>query len=137
METAAGLKFTANGLAPAGSIVAFKLVDADGRLTLAPAWRSPNLVSPLPPLVVNGMVFAVSSGEYRAGPATLGAAQRRQRSVPARLYVLDAASGKPLWNSGLHDHVDGARARMAAGAGQVYLVTDDNHLYAFGIPMEH
>ena len=132
----AGLKFTSNGLAPAGSIVAFTLVDAAGRLTLAPAWRSPNLVSPLAPLVVNGMVFAVSSGEYRAGPATLGAAQRRQRSVPARLYVLDAVSGKPLWNSGL-TITSVARARMAAGSGQVYLVTDDNHLYAFGIPMEH
>ena len=24
-----------------------------------------------------------------------------------------------------------------SGAGQVYLVTYDNHLYAFGIPMEH
>ena len=132
----AGLKFTSNGLAPAGSIVAFTLVDAAGRLTLAPAWRSPNLVSPLAPLVVNGMVFAVSSGEYPAGPATLGAAQRRQRSVPARLYVLDAVSGKPLWNSGL-TITSVARARMAAGSGQVYLVTDDNHLYAFGIPMEH
>ena len=117
----AGAKFTSNGLAPAGSIVAFKLVDAGGRLTLAPAWRSPNLVSPLAPLVVNGMVFAVSSG---------------QRSAPARLYVLDAASGKPLWNSGL-TITSTARARIAAGSGQVYLVTHDNHLYAFGIPMEH
>jgi hypothetical protein len=133
---AAGLSFTANGLAPAGSIVAFTLVDAAGRLTLAPAWRSPNLVSPLAPLVVNDAVFAVSSGEYRAGPPTLGAAPRRQRSVPARLYMLDAASGKPLWNSGL-TITSVARARMAAGSGQVYLVTDDNHLYAFGIPMEH
>jgi hypothetical protein len=132
----AGLKFTSNGLAPAGSIVAFTLVDAGGRPTLAPAWRSPNLVSPLAPLVVNGMVFAVSSGEDRAGPATLGAAQRRQRSVPARLYVLDATSGKPLWNSGL-TITSTARARIAAGSGQVYLVTEDNHLYAFGIPMEH
>jgi outer membrane protein assembly factor BamB len=132
----AGLKFTSNGLAPAGSIVAFRLVDAGGRPTLAPAWRSPNLVSPLAPLVVNGMVFAVSSGEHRAGPATLGAAQRRQRSMPARLYVLDAASGKPLWNSGL-TITSSARAKVAAGSGQVYLVTDDNHLYAFGIPMEH
>ena len=104
-----GLKFTANGLAPAGSIVAFKLADADGRLTLAPAWRSPNLVSPLAPLVVNGMVVAVSSGEHRAGPATLRAAQRRQRSAPARLYVLDAVSGKPLWNSGLTITSIGAR----------------------------
>ena len=117
----AGPKFTSNGLAPAGSIVAFKLVDAGGRLTLAPAWRSPNLVSPLAPLVVNGMVFAVSSG---------------QRSGPARLYVLDAASGKLLWNSRL-TITSTARARMAAGSGQVYLVTQDNHLYAFGIPMEH
>ena len=131
-----GLKFTANGLAPAGSIVAFTLVEADGRLALAPAWRSPNLVSPLAPLVVNGMVVAVSSGEHRSGPATLGAAQWRQRSGPARLYVLDASSGKPLWNSGL-TITSMARARMAASAGQVYLVTDDNHLYAFGIPMEH
>jgi len=131
-----GLKFTSNGLAPAGSIVAFRLVDADGRRTIAPAWRSPNLVSPLAPLVVNGMVFAVSSGEYRAGPATLGAAQRRQRSVPARLYVLDAVSGRPLWDSG-PTITSTARARIAAGSGQVYLVTDDNHLYAFGIPMEH
>ncbi|HVQ27977.1 MAG TPA: hypothetical protein VMV21_00240 [Vicinamibacteria bacterium] len=131
-----GLEFPANGLAPAGSIVAFKLVDADGRLTLAPAWRSPNLVSPLAPLVINGMVVAVSSGEYRGGPESLDAAQRRQRSVAAKAYVLDAASGKPLWNSGL-TITSSARARTAAGAGQVYLVTDDNQLYAFGIPMEH
>jgi hypothetical protein len=117
----AGPKFTSNGLAPAGSIVAFTLVDAGGRPTLAPAWRSPNLVSPLAPLVVNGMVFAVSSG---------------QRSASARLYVLDAASGKALWNSGL-TITSTARARIAAGSGQIYLVTQDNHLYAFGIPMEH
>jgi len=132
----AAVKFTTNGPAPAGSLVAFTLVDADGTLTLRPAWRSPGLVSPLAPLVVNGMVLAVSSGEYRAGPATLTAAQRRRRSVPARLYVLHAVSGKPLWNSGL-TITSAARARMAAGSGQVYLVTADNHLYAFGIPMEH
>jgi outer membrane protein assembly factor BamB len=132
----AGLKFTSNGLAPAGAIVAFKLVESDGRLTLAPEWRSPNLVSAMAPLVVNGMVVAVSSGEYRGGPATLGAAQRRQRSVPARLYLLDGANGKPLWNSGL-TMTTSARARPAAAAGQVYLVTDDNRLFAFGIPMEH
>ena len=131
-----GLTFAANGLAPSGSLVAFKLVDAGGQLDARAGWRSPGLVSPLAPLVVNGMVFAVSSGEYRAGPATLDAAAARQRSTPARLYVLDAVSGKPLWNSGL-TITSSARARMAAGSGQVYLVTADNHLYAFGIPMEH
>ena len=55
---------------------------------------------------------------------------------PRVLYVLDAVSGKPLWNSGLAI-TSSARARLAAGSGQVYLVTADNHLYAFGIPMEH
>lgn len=131
-----GVRFTSNGPAPSGSVVAFKLVDTDGQLALAPAWRSPDLVSPLAPLVVSGMVFAVSSGEYRAGPSTLTAAQRRQRSVPAVLYVLDATTGKPLWSSGL-TVTSSARAKLAAGSGQVYLVTADNHLYAFGIPMEH
>ncbi len=133
---APGLKFTANGPAPTASIVAFTLVDADGRLTLAPAWRSPNLVSPLPPLVVNGMVLVVSLGERGTAAAAPDAAQSAARSAPARLHVLDAALGKPLWNSG-SSITSKARARIAAGAGQVYLVTDDNHLYAFGIPMEH
>jgi hypothetical protein len=50
--------------------------------------------------------------------------------------VLDGANGKPLWNSGL-TLTTSARARPAAAAGQVYVVTDDNHLFAFGIPMEH
>jgi len=131
---APGPKFAANGPAPEGSIVAFKLVDTGDRPTLAPAWRSPNLLSPLAPVVVSGMVLAVSVGEHRTAPATDAAP--RPRSVPARLYVLDGALGKSLWHSG-STITSRARARMAAGAGQVYLVTDDSQLYAFGIPMEH
>ena len=30
-----------------------------------------------------------------------------------------------------------ARGGLSAGGGQVYLVNYDNHLYAFGIPLEH
>jgi hypothetical protein len=30
-----------------------------------------------------------------------------------------------------------ARAGLSAGGGQVYVVTFDNTLYTFGIPMEH
>ncbi len=134
----AGANFTANGLAPAGSVVAFKLAEAGGAPTLQPAWRSRDLTSPLAPIVVNGMVFAVSSGEYRpaAGAAAPSAAQRAQRSTPAVLYVLDGATGKTLWSSGTKI-TSFARAGLSAGAGQVYLVTYDNHLYAFGIPLEH
>jgi hypothetical protein len=123
--------------APIGNhIVTFKLADEGGKPALTQGWQSPNLVSPLAPIVVNGMVMAVSSGEYRGGDATLTAAARAKQSQPAVLYVLDGATGKEMWNSG-KTITSFARAGMAAGGGQVYLVTYDNQLYAFGIPMEH
>jgi len=131
-----GVRFAANGLAPGGSIVAFKVSDEGNKVTLAPGWASRNLVSPLAPIVVNGLVFALSSGEYRGAGGELTAAQRAQRSTPAVLYVLDGTTGKQLWSSGTTIS-SFARGGLSAGSGQVYVVTYDNHLYAFGIPMEH
>jgi hypothetical protein len=123
--------------APIGNhIVTFKIADAGGKVALTQGWQSPNLVSPLAPIVVNGMVMAVSSGEYRGGDATLTADARAKQSQPAVLYVLDGATGKEMWNSG-KTITSFARGGLAAGGGQVYLVTYDNQLYAFGIPMEH
>ena len=52
------------------------------------------------------------------------------------LYALDAATGKTLWSSG-RTITSFARGGLSAGSGQVYLVTFDNTLYTFGIPMEH
>ena len=134
--TAGEVKFAANGPAPTGRVVAFKLVDEGGRWSLAPGWQSRDLTSPLAPIVVNGMVIAVSSGEYRGTSASLSSAQRAQKSVPAVLYVLDAATGKTMWSSGTKI-TSFARGGVSAGGGQVYVVTYDNHLYAFGIPLEH
>jgi outer membrane protein assembly factor BamB len=103
------------------AIVAWKVVDNDGP-KLQPGWRSRNMLTPLPPIVVNGVVFAVAAGEYRS---------------PAVLYALDAATGKELWNSGstITSFVRGGG--LSAGGGQVYLGTNDGTLYAFGFPMEH
>jgi hypothetical protein len=132
----AGVAFTAHGVAASGSVVAFKVADAGGSLTLTPGWASRNLTSPLAPIVVNGVVFAVSSGEHRGGTASLSSAQRAQRSIPAVLYALDGATGQQLWSS--RTTIGSfARGGLSAAAGQVYLVTYDNHLYAFGVPMEH
>ncbi len=130
--------FTANGVATHGRVVAFQLTDSNGKLSLEPGWASRDLIAPLAPIVINDMVFAVSSGEYRppSGGATVSATQRAQRSVPAVLYVLDGATGKTLWTSGT-TITSFARGGLAASSGQVYLVTFDNQLYAFGIPMEH
>jgi outer membrane protein assembly factor BamB len=134
--TPAAAKFTANGVAPNGAIVAFKIVNQGGAPTLAPAWASRDLTSPLAPIVVNGLVIAASSGEYRPASGHPPASQRAQRSLPAVLYVLDAATGKELWSSG-KTITSFARGGLSAGSGQVYLVTYDNQLFVFGIPMEH
>lgn len=133
----AEVPFTANGLRPSGAIAAFRLADQGGAIRLEPAWASRDMTSPLTPVIFNGVVFAVSSGEHRAaaGPA-LTARQRAQRSVPAVLYAFDALTGRELWNSG-KAITSFARSGLAAAAGQVYVVTFDNTLYAFGIPMEH
>ncbi|MGH9374274.1 MAG: PQQ-binding-like beta-propeller repeat protein, partial [Vicinamibacterales bacterium] len=95
------------------------------------------MTTPLTPVMFNGVVFAVSSGAHRgAADAKLSATARARRSVPAVLYALDPATGKELWTSG-KTITSFARGGLSAAAGQVYVVTFDNTLYAFGIPMEH
>lgn len=125
-----------NGAVTNGGIAAYKMVDA-GAPTLQPAWTSRDMVSPTPPTIVNGVVFAISSGEYRSPDVQLAAAQRVQRSKPAVLYALDAVNGKELWSSGttIGSFVRGVAP--SAGDGQVYVVTFDGTVYAFGIPLEH
>jgi outer membrane protein assembly factor BamB len=126
-----------NGTITNGGIIAYKVVDQNGTLALQAVWSSRDMLSPAPPAIVNGVVFAIASGEYRGGDAQLSAAQRAQRSRPAVLYALDAATGKELWSSGttISSFVRGIGP--AAGDGQVYVVTYDGTVYAFGIPLEH
>jgi outer membrane protein assembly factor BamB len=104
------------------SVVAWKMVDHNGALGLEPGWTS-RVVSPLPPMVINGVIFAVSSGA--------------QRSTPAVVYALDAATGKELWNSGKTITSFAHGGGLSAGGSQVYLGTYDGTLYAFGFPIEH
>ena len=109
----------------AGAIVAWKVVDHDGVPTIQPGWVSRDMITPLTPIVISGVVFTVSSGEFRAQP-----------SSPAVLYALDATTGKELWNSGTA-MTSSARGGLSGGGGQVYVGTNDGTLYAFGFPMEH
>jgi len=126
-----------NGAVANGAIVAYRLVDQTGTPTLQPAWVSRDMTSPAPPAIVNGVVFAISSGEFRSADAHVTAAQRAQRSKPAVLYALDATTGKELWSSGtaITSFVRGVGP--AAGDGHVYVVAYDGTIYAFGIPIEH
>jgi hypothetical protein len=114
-----------NGAVTNGAIVAWKVAERNGALALEPGWVSRDLVSPLTPLVINDVVFAVSGGE---GP---------KASVPAVLCALDAETGKELWNSGktIASFMHGGG--LSGGAGQIYLGTHDGTLYSFGFPIEH
>ncbi|HTM50276.1 MAG TPA: PQQ-binding-like beta-propeller repeat protein [Bryobacteraceae bacterium] len=123
-------------LVPDGKrITALKLSGENGAPALTPGWTSRDMVSPIAPAIVNGVVFALSTGEYRADGA--GAADRVQRSSKAVLYALDGSSGKELWNSGdaIASFVDSGG--IALGGGRVYVGAHDGTLYAFGFPMEH
>jgi outer membrane protein assembly factor BamB len=122
-----------NGDAKNGSVVAFKVVEENGKPALQPAWVSRDLVSPAPPVVVNGVVFALSSGEYMAPTASAATAeQRAQRSVPAVLYALDASTGKELWNSGKAIASFSHSGGLAVGGSKIFVSTADSTLYAFG-----
>lgn len=118
-------------LVPAGkNITAFKLV---GEGKLEQAWTSPELVSPLTPIVVNGVVFALSSGKAEGKDAKSIIA----RSVPAVLHALDSATGKSLWNSGKTITSFVTSGGLAAGGSRVYVGAYDGQQYAFSFPIEH
>ena len=135
---AADLGFTATkGAATNGAVVAWKLVEQNGAPTLQPAWASPDLVSPLPPTIINGVVFVTSGGEFRTDDGKMTAAARARRSSGAILYALDGQTGKELWNSGKTITSFARGAALSGGIGQVYLTTHDGMIYAFGFPMEH
>ena len=120
-----------------GGVVALKVVDESGKLSLAQGWVSPDMISPVPPIVVNGIVFAASSGEFHpSGESAMSAAERAKRSVPAVLYALDATTGKQLWSSGKTVASFIADTGLWATAGQAYVATFDNTVYAFGFAMD-
>jgi hypothetical protein len=126
-----------NGEVKNGAIVAFKVVEQNGAPTLQPGWVSRDMISPLTPAIVNGVVFALASGEFRSNDAKVTLAQRVRRSSNAVLYALDAATGKELWNSGNAITSFVHSSGLAAGGGRVYVGGYDGTQYAFGFPMEH
>jgi hypothetical protein len=101
-------------------IAAFKIVEQDGKPTFQAGWTSREIASPLPPLVINGVLFAASTGT---------------RATPAVLYAVDAATGKDLWNSG-RAITSIVRGGLSAGGGNVFVPGADGTLYAFGFEIE-
>ncbi|MGH9664181.1 MAG: PQQ-binding-like beta-propeller repeat protein, partial [Bryobacteraceae bacterium] len=118
----AGFPLT-NGDVSHGAIVAWKVVDRGGAASLVPGWISRDMISPLPPIVVNGVVFAVSSGD--------------RHSAHAVLYAFDSDTGQELWSSGKSIGSFVLDGGLAAGGSRIYVATHDGTQYAFGFPIEH
>jgi outer membrane protein assembly factor BamB len=130
-----------NGSAEHGSIMAFKVEEKDGKPVLSPAWISRDLDAPEPPVVVNGMVFALSNGENTnqldSSGKILNSQQRASKPAGnAVLYALDATTGKELYSSGNaipeFTHFSG----LGVANGRVFVTTWASNVYAFGVKRE-
>jgi outer membrane protein assembly factor BamB len=129
---------TSYGPTPHGGMIALKLIEKDGKPVLDPTWLSRDMITAEPPVIVNGVVFVLAAGEF-TGQANdevgglYSAAERIQRSVPARLYALDAVTGKELYSSG--DQVTSFlhQAGLSVADDRVIFGTFDGTIYCFGV----
>ena len=112
-----------NGAIRNGAVVALRVAEAKGVLSLEPAWTSNDLTTPATPIIVNGVVFALSTGR----PAAAG-----QTGSPAVLYAYDGVSGKALWNSGKSMTTFASPGSYWSALSQVYVGTNDGTVHAFG-----
>jgi outer membrane protein assembly factor BamB len=127
-----------HGPAPNGSIMAFKVEDKNGSPALTPAWISHDMSVPEPPVVANGVVFAISSGEFtrqiKEDGSLYTAKEREEKSTGnATLFAFDAATGEELFSSGKtmssFTHMGG----LAISNGRIFVTTHDSTLYAFHV----
>ena len=92
--------------------------------------------APDPPVVANGVVFSVSTGENPRQGGVGGSDKERAQFVgTASLRAFDAITGKQLYHSGsiVDDwtHYSG----LAVANGRVYFTTTHSRVYSFGLPV--
>jgi PQQ-like domain len=119
-----------NGSSPHGSIMAFKVSsDANsGKPVLKPAWVSGDFNLPDPPVIANGVVFALSTGE-NASQGT----DRSKNTKTAVLNALDAKTGRVLYQSGSAITTWVHFSGLAVANGYVYVVDHASNVYCFGL----
>ena len=132
-----------NGPIPNGTIMAFEVVNDAGKISAVPAWTAGDMIMPDPPVVANGVVYALSTGGQalqngaKPGdprmPYDVSAVLRSTPVSNMTLYAYDAQSGKPLWNSGkaMTDWVHFSEPVVALG--KIFVETHDGHVIAFGL----
>jgi outer membrane protein assembly factor BamB len=143
-----------HGDAPDGSIMAFQVVLDGDKPVLVPKWVSRNLAVPDSPVIANGVIYAISTGEntlqrhtdprYHAiyqkpgalplpKTGTMTAEERGQNTTHTILYALDAETGQELYSS--KDLIDDWThlSSITVADGSVYVTTRKTIMYAFGL----
>ncbi|MDQ2948389.1 MAG: PQQ-binding-like beta-propeller repeat protein [Acidobacteriota bacterium] len=127
-----------NGETPEGALMAFRVEEKDGKPILSPAWVSRNMNVPEPPIIANGMVFLVASGENALQADSEGhllTSEQRIKTAPghAVLYALDAETGKELYSSANAMPAIAHFSGIAISNGRIFVTTLDSNLYSFGL----
>jgi hypothetical protein len=143
-----------HGNAADGSIMAFQVELEGERPVLVPKWVSRNLAVPDSPVIANGVVYAISTGEntlqrhtdpryhaifQRPGEpplpktGTLTAEERGQNTTHTILYAFDAETGEELYSS--KDAIDDWThlSSITVADGNVYVTTRRSYVYAFSL----
>jgi outer membrane protein assembly factor BamB len=119
------------GNADQGSVMAFEVrLEADnGKPVLEPVWISRDMHTPDPPVVANGVLYALETGKNATETRSAGKLPGRN----AVLYALDAETGRQIYSSeklmGSFTHF----SEPVVAAGKVYVCTWDGNVYAFGL----
>ena len=126
------------GPTPNGGIIALKVTETGGKTELTPAWVSRDMMSAEPPVVANGVVYVLAAGEFTAQAndedgGLYSFEERVKRSIPAKLYALDAVTGKELYSSGDQIASFLHQAGIAVAGGRVIFGTFDGTIYCFGL----
>lgn len=132
--SAKGPKFPiTNGDAPNGSILAFQVAEDPNtqKPQLQPEWVSGDFKIPDPAVIVNGIVFALATGENADQHG--GEAKRLLNTQPAVLRALDAQTGKELFNSGSAFESWVHFSGLAVSDGRVFAVDHESNVYCFGL----
>jgi outer membrane protein assembly factor BamB len=140
-----------NGDITNGSIMAFKVVEEGGKPVLQPGWTSRDLNLASPPVVANGVVYALQTAEsaVQVPKGIFNADGTRNPSwtpdkgaverimVPhstMTLFAFDAATGKELWSS--KKTMDGNTVHFTqpvVALGKLFAVDHAGHVWAFGL----
>jgi outer membrane protein assembly factor BamB len=143
-----------NGDVPHGCIMAFNVVrdSKTHKPSLRPTWISPDFNLPDGPIVTNGVLLALSTGENPRQQHVQGLLhynskeewkknlltneERGMGTHPAVLYALDAKTGKLLYQSGQTMQSWVHFSGLATSNGRVYAVDHSSRVYCFALNEE-